>query len=310
MPGKIVVVGVTSLYMSLSIDEFPMSYQPTRSPKWLRAGVAGAGCHIAKILRALGDEVSLCTAVGNDLPGTLIRADLQSHGLLGPGTIEAQASSLGVVLVAQDGRRMGHPYLAMVNAVEYPAELFRQSLRGADLAVITNARFTRPLLRQARALGVPIAVDVHLIADLDDAGNRPWLEVADIIFCSHERLPCPPAQWVRRIFDRYPGCAVAGVGCASAGCVLGLPDGRLVQVPAVTPRGVVSTAGAGDALFASFLHSWLATGNPLTAIERAVLHAGWAIGDSFPSATSLTGPQLDTLAAICEVRATIGRWDT
>jgi sugar/nucleoside kinase (ribokinase family) len=211
--------------------------------------------------------------------------------------------------VARDGRRMGHPYLAMVNAVEYPLEVFRQSLRGADLAVITNARFARPLLRHARQLGVPIAVDVHLISDLEDGGNRPWLEVADVIFCSHERLPCPPAQWVRGIFDRYPGCSVAGVGCAGDGCVLGLPDGGMVKVPAVTPRGVVSTAGAGDTLFASFLHAWLATGNPLRAIERAVLHAGWAVGDSFPCAATLTGPQLDTLAAVCGVQATLSRWD-
>ncbi len=86
---------------------------------------------------------------------------------------------------------MGQPYLAVVNAVEYPADVFCQSLRGADLAVLTNTRFARPLLPHARRLGVPVAVDVHLIADVDDAYNKPWLEVADVIFCSHERLKEP-----------------------------------------------------------------------------------------------------------------------
>lgn len=309
MPCKIVVVGVTSLYMSMPVDEFPFGYQPSRSPHWLRAGVAGAGCHIAKILRTLGDDVSLCTIVGRDLPGALITTELRGAGLLGPGAVSAPASSLGIVLVAPDGRRMGHPYLATVNSVEYPAELFRQHARDADLAVITNARFARPLLRHARQLGVPIAVDVHLIADVGDSYHRPWLEVADVIFCSHEKLPCPPAEWVRRIFDQYPGCAIAGVGCGSAGCVLGLSDGRLVRVPAAAPRGVVSTAGAGDSLFASFLHGWLAAGNPLRAIERAALHAGWVIGDSFPCAAPLTAAQLDLLEAVCPVKATVTRWD-
>jgi hypothetical protein len=28
--------------------------------------------------------------------------------------------------------------------------------------------------------------------------------VADILFCSHERLPCRPEQWVARVFARYP----------------------------------------------------------------------------------------------------------
>lgn len=308
MTSKIVVVGVTSLYMSLSVDEFPIRYQPSRSPNWLRAGTAGAGCHIAKILRALGNEVSLCTVIGRDRPGNLIHAELLAAGLLGPGVVEVEASSLGVVLVAPDGRRMGQPYLTMVNSVEYPAEVFRQSLRDADLAVLTNSRFARPLLQYARQQGVPVAVDVHLIADINDNYNEPWLEVADVIFCSNERLPCSAVEWIRKVLERYPGCAMAGIGCGSEGCVLGLRDGRLVRVPAVAPRGVVSTAGAGDTLFASFLHGWLASGNPIRAVERAVLCAGWAIGDSFPCSATLTVDQVDILEAVCTVRAEVSSW--
>jgi sugar/nucleoside kinase (ribokinase family) len=310
MPSKIVVAGVASLYMSLPVEEFPIRYQACRSAAWLRVGAGGAGMHIARILRALGNEVSLCTIVGRDRPGDLIRAELLAGGLLGPSTIDAPASSLGVVLVAPDGRRMGRPCVAMVNAVDYPAEIFRQSARSADLAVLTNAQFTRPLLKHARYLGIPIAVDVHLIADVNDTYNRPWLEVADIVFCSHERLPCPPAEWVGQIFARFPGCSVAGIGCGGDGCVLGLSDGRLVRVAAQAPRGVVSTAGAGDTLFASFLHTWLATGNAVRAVERGVLYAGWKVGDSFPTGVTMTGAQLDTLEALCPVQATISRWDT
>jgi sugar/nucleoside kinase (ribokinase family) len=269
MPSKIVVAGVTSLYLSVPVDGFPIPYQPSRPAPWLHAGIGGAGSHVAHILRELGNEVSLCTIVGADMPGDVIRADLLSSGLLGPATLAAPASSLGVVLVAPDGRRMGHTCLDLINAVEYPADLFRKTARGADLAVLTNTGFTRPLLKHARELGIPIAVDVHVIADVDDSYNRPWLEVADIVFCSHERLPCPPADWLGRIFDRYPGCSVAGIGCGRDGCVLGLPDGRLVQVTGAAPRGVISTAGAGDTLFASFLHTWLATGNAVQAVERA-----------------------------------------
>lgn len=310
MTSKIVVVGVTSLYMSVPVDEFPVRYQPSRSPAWLRAGAAGAGCHIAKVLHGLGNEVNLCTVIGQDPPGTLIRAELAAGGWPGPGAVEVKASSLGVVLVAPDGRRMGQPYLAVVNSVEYPAEVFRRNLRGADLAILTNSRFARPLLRYARQQGIPIAVDVHLIADINDSYNQPWLEVADVIFCSHERLPCSPAEWVRQIFEHYPGCAIAGIGCAANGCVLGLRDGRLVRVPAASPRGVVSTAGAGDTLFASFLHGWLATGNPIRAIERAVLYAGWAIGDPFPCSATLTADQIDLLEAVCAVRAVVSSWKT
>ena len=309
MANKIVVAGVTSLYMAVGVEEFPLSYQSIRKPAWMRADVAGAAGHIARVLRALGDEVKLCTLAGNDPAGLAIRTDLRRRGLLGHGVVDDGASSLGVVLVAPDGRRMGFPYLAAVSAVEYPVEVFRREAEGADLAILTNATFVRPLIQQAEQMGVPIAVDAHLISDVEDDYNRPWLEVADVIFCSNEKLPCPPDEWVRQVFTRYPGCAIAGIGSGSKGCLLGLRDGTLVQVDGIAPRGVASTAGAGNALFASFLHGWLATGNPVKALEAAVLHAGWKTGDTLPSASSLSEDELAGLQAVYQVRTTLGRWN-
>jgi sugar/nucleoside kinase (ribokinase family) len=310
MASKIVVAGVTSLYMSVGVDEFPLEFAPSSTPAWMRAGVTGSAGHIAQILGRLGDEVRLCTLAGTDPAGLAIRADLHARGLSGEGLVDGGVSSLGVVLVAADGRRMGFPYLAAVNTVGYPAETFCRQASGADLAVLTNARFVRPLIRHARELDVPVAVDVHLISDLDDSYNKPWLEVADIVFCSHERLPCAPAEWVARVFARYPGCGIVGVGNGPDGCLLGLRDGTLVKADAIAPRGVVNTAGAGDALFASFLHGWLATGNPVEALETAVLHAGWKIGDTFPGGSSLTADELIGLAETCRVRTSVERWDT
>jgi sugar/nucleoside kinase (ribokinase family) len=309
MSSTIVVAGVTSLYMAMPVAEFPLPYEAQRFPEWMRAEVSGAACHIASTLHTLGDEARLCTLVGQDLAGEAIDTALRARGLRGPGVVTAPRSSLGVVLVASDGRRSGHPYVAAVNTVEYPIEVFRGLIAGADLAVLTNTAFVRPLLGHARERGVPIAVDVHLITDVDDAYNRPWLEVADIIFCSHERLPYPPRQWMAKIFQRYPGCAVAAVGLGGRGCVMGVADGALVKVEAVAPRGVVSTAGAGDALFASFVHSWLATRNPVTALEDAVLHAGWKVGDTFPGATSLTAAELARLRESHPVTTFLDRWD-
>jgi sugar/nucleoside kinase (ribokinase family) len=309
MGSKIVVAGVTSLYMAMPVEGFPVPYASARFPEWMRAEVSGAGCHIADTLRNLGDDVRLCTFVGDDIPGEAIRASLHARGLFGPGVVTAQESSLGVVLVAPDGRRSGHPYVAGVNAVEYPVEEFRRGLREVDLAVLTNTGFVQPLLPSAVEAGAPIAVDVHLITDVDDAYNRPWMEVADVIFCSHERLPCRPDQWVAQVFDRYPGCAIAAVGLGGRGCLMGLGDGRLVKVSALAPRGVASTSGAGDALFASFLHAWLATGNPVTALENAVLHAGWKVGENVPSAVSLNEDELARLRQIHPATTALGRWD-
>jgi sugar/nucleoside kinase (ribokinase family) len=310
VPSTIVVVGVASLYMSVGVPGFPVEHAPTAVPDWLRSGVTGSAAHISKVLNGLGDKVRLCTLAGSDPAGLAIRAELQAAGLSGDGVIDAGVTSLGVVLVSPDGTKLGYPYLAAVNAVGYPAGIFRHLAGGASLAVLTNTRFASPLIREARELSVPIAVDVHLIADVEDTYNRPWLEAADIVFCSHERLPCPPEEWVARVFARYPGCEVVGIGRGPGGAMLGLRDGTLVHAGAVAPRGVVSTAGAGDALFASFLHGWLASGNPVSALSAAVLHAGWKIGSPLPGESSLTASELTRLGAECQVRTQMGRWDT
>jgi acarbose 7IV-phosphotransferase len=306
--ARIVVVGVASLYLSVGVGGFPLEYEPSSMPAWMRAGVTGSAAHIAKVLSALSDDVRLCTLAGTDSAGLAIRADLRASGLQGPGVVDAGATSLGVVLVAPDGSRMGFPWLAAVNAVSYPAETFHRLVEGADLAVLTNTRFTRPLIRWAEHASVRIAVDVHLISDVDDAHNRSWMEAADIIFCSHERLRSAPEEWMDQVFGRYPGCEVVGIGRGTEGAMLGLRDGTLIQAEAVTPRGVVNTAGAGDALFASFLHGWLATGNPVDALQKAVLHAGWKVGDPLPGTATLTEAGLARLLQTHQVRTVVGSW--
>jgi acarbose 7IV-phosphotransferase len=305
---KIVVVGVASFYLAAGVGEFPLEHTLSAVPDWMRVGVAGSATHVAKVLNALGDEVRLCTLVGTDPAGLAVRADLRASGLFGEGVVDAGATSLGVALVAPDGSRLGLPYTAMVNAVGYPAETFRRLVSGADLAVLTRARFTRPLIRCAERLSVRIAVDVHLVSDVNDAHSRPWMEAADILFCSHERLPCSPAVWVAQVFARYPGCQVVGVGRGADGAILGLRDGTLVSATASAPRGVVNTSGAGDTLFASFLHGWLATGNPVSALQSAVLHAGWRIGDPAPGAGSLTEAELARLSQSHQVTVAVGSW--
>jgi acarbose 7IV-phosphotransferase len=306
--ARIVVVGVASLYIAAGVGEFPIEHEPAFVPDWMRAGVSGSGVHIAKVLKALGDDVRLCTLTGTDAAGLAIRADLRASGLMGLGVVDAGATSLGVVLVAPDGSRTGLPYLAAVNAVSYPVGTFHRLAEGADLAVLTNTRFTRPLIRHAEQLSVQIAVDLHLISDVEDIYNRPWLEAADVVFCSGERLQCSVEEWVARVFARYPGCEVVGIGAGAGGATLGLRDGTLVRATAIAPRGVVSTAGAGDALFASFLHGWLATGNPVSALQAAVLHAGWKVGDPLPGAASLTEAGLARLSEECRVKTSVGRW--
>ncbi|MFB4296494.1 carbohydrate kinase family protein [Actinomadura sp. NTSP31] len=308
MTAAIVVAGVVSLYVSAAVGEFPVRYAPSRRPGWMEAGVSGAAGHIARVQRMLGDDVRLCAPVGRDAAGLLIRGELGRLGLAGPGIVDSPASCLGLVLVGPGGRRMGLPHLAPADRIAYPFELLAEQARGADMAVLTNARFVRPLVPRAAGLAVPIAVDVHRIADPADEYDRPWLEHADVVFCSHERIGEPRA-WIAALFARHRRCRMVGVGRGPRGALLGLRDGTLIAVEAVTPGAPVNTSGAGDALFATFLHVLLDTGDPVAALRSGVVHAGWKIAHRLPVAASLPPPELAALLDAAPPEARVGRWD-
>lgn len=306
---RIVVAGVANLCTAARVDTTGLEAPDRRGfTDHMATGVSGVGANVASTLHRLGTDVELCTLVGEDVPGRAIRAGLEAEGLFGPGCLPTPSSPLAVCLVGERGHQLGYTCLSPLASSSYSPQVFADLVRDADLAVLSGIGFARPLIPQAERAGVPIAVDVHVIADIHRPEQRAWLHSADILFCSHERLPCAPREWIRQVFDSYPGCAVAGVGCGPDGAVVGLRDGTLVRARTEPPRALANTVGAGDTLFASFLHGWVCAGNPVQALRDAVLHASWAIGDLFPNGGHLDGNGLRKLARTHPVQVDVERW--
>lgn len=303
----IVVAGVTSLYAAAPIGEFPLEFQSLRYPSWLHFGVGGVGFHVSRVLSSLGDDVTFCTAVGDDPAGMAIRDRLRAAALLGRGVVTSKASSTGVVLVADNGSRTVLPHLDHVRDLDYPIERFAGIVRGADLAVLTNIDFVRPLLSVAGDHGVPIAADVHQIGNIGGGADRVWLEHAQVLFCSHEKLPCTPVEWVRQVLTAYRGVEVVVVGCGADGNVLGTRCGKLLVMAAVAPLGVSNTTGAGDALFASFIHVWTRTRDVVHALRSATVYAGWKVGHRVPGESFISGAALDELVTYHPTEVRISR---
>jgi sugar/nucleoside kinase (ribokinase family) len=274
----IVVAGVVNVETSVPVEGFPLGYVPVRYPRWeIGTRVAGVGYGVAAGLSALGSRVRLATFLADDPLGHAVRAALTECGLWGDAVVTSSATPRAVVLFDHQGQRMVSTDLRDLPEADYPAGRFAAALEGARLAVVTNIGFARPLLDVARQAGVPIAADVQAISDLDDGYNADWMAAADIVFCSHERLPVPPEEWAGAVIDRY-GCKIVVVGLGAEGALLALEGQPPRRVPAVAPRGVRNTVGAGDALSAGFLHAYMATGDAHTAIEHAVVFAGYKIG--------------------------------
>lgn len=296
--ARILVSGLINIETTLRIEGFPIPYFPVRYPFFgINSSVSGVGYNVAAALTALGDEVRFLSLIGRDAAGTLVgqrlaASDISTHFIL-PLLAETAQS---VILYDNAGQRQIHVDLKDIQEQAYPADMFQEAIAGCALAVLCNVNFSRPFLARARTLGVPVATDVHAIADLEDDYNRAFMAAADILFMSHERLPDPPEAWVRRLLNRY-GAGIVVVGLGGAGALLAVRrDNFLERLPAVRTRPIVSTIGAGDALFAAFVHGYAVTGDPYSALRKAIVFASYKIGVASAAAGFLDAAALDALA--------------
>lgn len=291
----ILVSGLINIETTLRVEGFPIVYSPVRYPFFgVNSTVSGVGYNVAKALTVLGDEVRFLSLIGADAAGLLVRERLSAEGIPAGGVLRVlRHTPQSVILYDAEGRRQINTDLKDIQEQAYPVELFDEAIRGCSLAALCNINFSRPFLARARRSGTPVATDVHAISDLDDGYNRDFMAAASILFMSDELLPCSPEAWVRRLWQRY-GVDIAVVGLGGQGALLGVRrDGALERLPAVRTRSVVSTIGAGDALFSAFIHELGRGRTPEGALRRAMVFASYKIGEASASAGFLDERGLD-----------------
>ena len=292
----ILVSGLINLETTVKVDGFPIPYFPVRYPFFgIQSAVSGVGYNVASALTTLGDKVRFLSLIGRDPTAELVRGSLKKAGISDRYVLPArEQTAQSVILYDETGRRQINVDLKDLQQAEYPSETFVKALTGCRLAILCNINFSRPFLVEARRLKIPVASDVHAITSLDDPYNRDFMAQADILFQSHEALPCPPEDWATRLMEQF-GTKIVVVGLGKEGALLGVREDRFLgRFPAQSTRPVVNTIGAGDALFSSFLHFWTRNGDPAHALRRAILFASWKIGE--PGAAMGFLPEADLIA--------------
>ena len=234
--------------------------------------LTGFGYNLAKALTALSDEVWLYAFLGNDDEADRILRQLSRDGIAADGVSRTlQSTPTSVVLYDPDGRRQIYCDLKDIQEQTLPSASV--DFDGCAIAAICNINFNRALIKEAKAKGVSIATDVHVLSDIEDDYNRDFMESADILFLSDEALPCPPEAFIRRLHDRYHNRVIV-IGMGSKGAMLldGATD-NVFHLSACHDVKVVNTVGAGDALFAAFLHYTAKGLSPIEALKRAEVFA-------------------------------------
>lgn len=295
--GRILVSGLINVETTLRVDAFPLTYEPVRYPFFgINSTVSGVGYNIAKALTRLGSDIHFLSLIGTDTAADAVRLALAGDGLDNQFILDLMPhTAQSVIIYDSAGRRQIHTDLKDIQERTYPPEMFLQALPDCELAVLCNINYNRPLLKIAQQRGTPIATDVHTIADLEDAYNCDFMAAAHILFMSDERLPCTPEQFVQQIQDRY-ATPIVVVGLGESGVLLAVQEDHFTaRVPAVFTRPIISTIGAGDALFSCFVRVYAQTGDPYLAVRKAVIFASYKIGAAGAAQGFLHAAELDGL---------------
>jgi len=261
--------------------------QDTDTISTIRPRPGGSAANTAAWLGSLGSPVDFVGAVGiadHDYHAQQLRAQgVVPHLSTAPGL----PTSTIVILVEGEHRTMLTERGAnrALRATDLTDELLAQAavlhLTGYTLVDGPRAAGMRELIDRAHAAGAVVSLNpgsAGFIADYGSADFVSAIEGVDIVIANAQEaaLLCEesdPDRVAKAIAERY-GLAVITRGPDSV--IVAQRGSKPVSIP-VSPARVVDPTGAGDAMSAGFLHSWVADHDPVRAAQAGILVAARAV---------------------------------
>ncbi len=287
----VLVAGPASWNTVVDVDAFPEPHPHMVLARAHRDGLGGTSAGKALTLARLGVPVTLWTPLGDDDAAARIESAL-AHPLLTLVAARGHGSSeRHINLMTPDGARLSI-YLGYAPDPGPPPSEVTDALGTADVVVADLAAPIRDLLPRIRERASEVWCDVH---DHDGVADfhRPFLEAADVVVVSADRLDDPRAYLAERVAagTRWAVCTAGARGAVA----LGRDEGWL-EVPAVPDVTVADTNGAGDAFVAGMLRGRL---------DRLPLETCLRLGAA-AGALAVASPGLVADATIADVRRLAG----
>lgn len=294
---KIMVSGLINIESSCPIKKFPIEYFPIDYPFYkIASGISGVGYNLIRNFMKLGDDVTFVSMVGNDLWGEVIRHQLEKQGFCTDYIYPTLSSTPQSIILYDDaGKREIYCDLKDYQETNIDISGLEKQIEEADLIIACNSNFNRPVCEIAQQKGKRIATDVHVFSNPEDDYNRDFLKASDIVFLSDEGVRTSPEELMKEIYQLYHNKIIV-MGCGSKGALLfEAATDKFTMIPAVTTRPVVSTSGAGDALFSTFLHFYVKGNSPIESLRKATYAASYKIGEKISSEGFLSEDELKKL---------------
>jgi sugar/nucleoside kinase (ribokinase family) len=259
----------------------------TDTTSTIRALPGGSAANTAAWLGSLGSPVDFVGCVGV--------ADLEYHAQelrrqgVAPHLVAAPGLPTSTIVIVVEGERRTMLTERGANralaAQDLSDELLEQAavlhLTGYSLLDGPRPAGMRDLIERAHAAGVTVSLNpgsAGFMADFGAADFVAGIEGIDILFANirEAQLLCDqraPDGIAQMMGDRY-GLALITRG--SDGVIVAERGAKPISVPVPQAR-IVDPTGAGDAMSAGFLHSWLSDRDVLRATQAGILVAARAV---------------------------------
>ncbi|RCK58393.1 carbohydrate kinase family protein [Microbacterium sorbitolivorans] len=260
----IFIAGPVSWNTLVMLDHLPepVPHMQFATRDWQTLGGTSAGKALS--LAGLGRPVYLRTLLGDDAPGRRIREAL-STTTIELDVVPALETERHLNLMTPAGERVSLYLATPDSSGDAPDDdMLTAMSRAAAIVLDLSAEGRRLIAAAQRQRETTLWVDLHDYDGRDDF-HRPFLEAADVVLCSEDRLP-RPTEFLRSCVENGASLAVCTRG--ADGAVAVDDSGRVYNVPAPSAT-VIDTNGAGDAFFAGLLNARLDGRGVIESLEAA-----------------------------------------
>ena len=293
--SKFIVAGITQLETIVKVKEIPIKYEPytgERDTIYIAAG--GDAFNESLALKWLGNDVEFMTVVGENEDLSIFNPSNREVTLPTDYFLPIIKETPKEVLL-YDARRRTQRFedLKDIRDAKYDMMLVDPLVGDCDMMVLSNVNFCRPFITRAVDHNKKLAVKIHSFKRDKEIYNEDFLKNANIIYFNDNSIDEEPFEFVKEMANKYdPEIIILGQGEKGAIIYDKVKD-FTVHYDAVNSGQIVNTAGAGNALFACFLHYFLKTGDSKVAVHKALLFAANKIGYMGTSNGFMTEEQLE-----------------
>lgn len=278
--SKFLVAGFFQMETIVKVDSIPIQHAHIISKSdSIHTNVGGDAYNESLALKWLGNSVDFMTMIGKyELSDSINWHDNEVKLYVDYVLPKLSATPTAVIFCDDKGEQQIFEDTKDIGKVAYDTAIFKDRVERADMVVVSNCNFCRPLLDIAKDAGKKIAVNIHDFREEKFGRNNEFLQAADIIYLSDDHLDCDNYEFVKEIVEKFqPEVVILGEG--KKGVLLYSKNEEIfANYKSVKTNEIVNTIGAGNALFSCFLHYYNQTGKAVPAIKNALLFASYKIG--------------------------------